>query len=271
MQGPQGSPGYDPYSKYPDIGGLIQQFMQNMMMKKQMEQQKGQQTWQRGMEEQKMASTEAYRGAQIEAMQRPQKPPALPARVQEAIAATGQGGVPQEEINWKPVGIKLDEWRAKPEEEIDLVDDKYSQRKNLIKSLKGRLSKEVTTLKQRSKPVKLMKAEGEELTAGELTLIRAKNKATGQLTNIESAIDFLGRMESSLESGAFGKRQSEALNMMMGNISGLREGTLLDELRASWMEEAKGTPKAAQRKQFKNKKTGKLDWFVLRNGKWIKE
>lgn len=267
---PQGGAGYNPYSKYPDIGGLVQKFMQNMMMQKQMRQQQQQQMWQRGMEEKKQESLGAYRQAQMEAMGQP-KQPSIPARVQEAIMATDQGGIPYEEINWKPVGIKLDEWRAKPEkEEIDL-DNKYNQRKNLMKSLRSRLSKEVTTLKQRSKPLKLMKAEGEEFTAGELTLMRNKKKAESQLINIEGALDFIGRMESSLESGAFGRRQSEALNRMMGNIGGLREGTLLDELRASWVEEAGVTPQATQRKQFRNKKTGKLDWFVSKGGKWIKE
>lgn len=54
MQGPQGSPGYNPYSKYPDISGLAREFMRNMMMKKQMEQQQQQQTWQRGMEEDRL-------------------------------------------------------------------------------------------------------------------------------------------------------------------------------------------------------------------------
>ena len=144
-----------------------------------------------------------------------------------------------------------------------------SHGKNSMKSLRTRLGKEVTTLKQRSKLFKLI--GGEEPTAEDLVRMRAKDKAVSQLTNIEGALDFLGRMESSLESGAFGKRQSEALNRMMGNIGGLREGTLLDELRASWMEEVKGAPQAPQRKQFRNKKTGKLDWFILKGGKWIKE
>jgi len=236
-----------------------------------MKQQQQQQMWQRGMREKEFGLEEEYRQAQMETMGRP-KPPTIPARVQEAITATGQGGVPYEEINWSPVGKKLDEWRTKTEkEEIDLKDNKYSQRKNLIKSLKIRLGKEITTLKQRTKPIKLMKGKGEELTEGELTLIRAKEKADSQLINIESALDFLGRMESSLESGTFGKRQSAALNRMMGNIGGLREGTLLDELRASWVEEAGLTPQTPIRKQFKNKKTGQLEWFVLKNGKWIKE
>ena len=266
---PQGGGAYNPYSKYPDIGGTVRQFMQNMMMHKQMKQRQQQQTWQRGMEEKKQESLETHRQAQREEWQQPQKPPVLPARVQEAIMATDQGGIPYEEINWKPVGMKLDEWRAKPEkEEIDL-DNKYKQRKNLMKSLRTRLGKEVTTLKQRSKLFRLI--GGEEPTAEDLVRMRAKDKAVSQLTNIEGALDFLGRMESSLESGAFGKRQSEALNRMMGNIGGLREGTLLDELRASWAKEAQLTPQATQKKQFRNKKTGKLDWFILKGGKWIKE
>ena len=183
--------------------------------------------------------------------------------------ATDQGGIPYEEINWKPVGIKLDEWRAKPEKETIDLDNKYNQRKNLIESLRTRLGKEVTTLKQRSKLFKLI--GGEEPTAEDLVRMKAKNKAIGQLTNVESALDFLGRMESSLESGAFGKRQSMALSRMVGNIGGLREGTLLDELRASWVKEAGMTPQAPQRKQFRNKKTGKLDWFRWDGSKWIKE
>lgn len=52
--GPQGSPGYNPYSKYPDIAGLVQQFMQNMMMMKQMKQQEEQQVWQREMKGKQM-------------------------------------------------------------------------------------------------------------------------------------------------------------------------------------------------------------------------
>ena len=48
---PQGGAGYNPYSKYPDIAGLIDKFMQNMMMMKQMKQQRQQQMWQRGMRE----------------------------------------------------------------------------------------------------------------------------------------------------------------------------------------------------------------------------
>jgi hypothetical protein len=271
---PQGGAGYNPYSKYPDIAGLVEKFMQNMMMQKQMKQQQQQQMWQRGMEEQKMESLETHRQAQREEWQESPKPSALPARVQEAIMATDQGGIPHEEINWKPVGMKLDKWRAKPEkEEIDL-DNKYKQRKNLMKSLRTRLSKEVTTLKQRSKPLKLMKAEGEEFTAGELTLMENKDKAARQLANIENALNFLGRMESSLEKGVFGKRQSEALSRMMGNIGKLREGILLDDLSASWAKELESTPQALQaptRKQFRNKKTGKLDWFVLKGGNWIKE
>lgn len=264
---PQGGAGYNPYSKYPDIAGLAEKFMNSMMMMKQMRQQQQQQMWQRGMREKEFGLKER----QAEQVQ-PTKPPTIPARVQEAIAATGQGGIAYEKIDWTPIGKKLDEWRARPEKEkIDLKDTRYTQRKNLIKSLRTRLGKEVTTLKQRSKPIKLMKAEGEELTAGELTLMRSKKKAESQLINIEGALDFLGRMESSLESGAFGKRQSEALSRMIGNIGGLREGTLLDELRASWAEEARLTPQAPQRKQFRNKKTGKLDWFVLKGGKWIKE
>ena len=264
---PQGGAGYNPYSKYPDIAGLADKFMRGMMMMRQMKQQQQQQMWQRGMREKEFG----LRERQAEQVQ-PTKPPSIPPRVQEAIAATGQGGVPREEINWKPVGMKLDEWRARPEkEEIDLKDTKYTQRKNLMKSLRTRLGKEVTTLKQRSKPLKLMKAEDEELTAGEITLIRNKRKAEGQLTNIEGALDFLGRMESSLEGGTFGKRQSEALSRMVGNISGLREGTLLDKLRASWTEEAGLTSQAPQRKQFRNKETGKLDWFRWDGSKWIKE
>jgi hypothetical protein len=49
--GPQSRPGYDPYSKYPDIGSLVQTFMQNMIMQKQMRQGQQQQMWQRGMRE----------------------------------------------------------------------------------------------------------------------------------------------------------------------------------------------------------------------------
>lgn len=268
--GPQPTSTYDPYSKYPNFAGALGNFLANMRMMKQFRAMQEQQKWQRGMREKEFGLEEEYKEAQMEAMGRP-KQPTIPARVQEAIMATDQGGVPYEEINWSPVGKKLDEWRARPEkEEIDL-DNKYKQRKNLMKSLRTRLGKEVTTLKQRSKPLKFMKAEGEELTAGELTLIKAKRKAGSQLINIESALDFLGRMESSLESGAFGKRQSEALNRMMGNISGLREGTLLDELRSSWIKEAGLTPQATQRKQFRNKKTGKLDWFRWDGSKWIKE
>jgi len=46
---PQGGAGYNPYSKYPDIAGLVQQFMQNMMMQKQMKQQEEQKMWEREM------------------------------------------------------------------------------------------------------------------------------------------------------------------------------------------------------------------------------
>lgn len=89
---PQGGAGYNPYSKYPDIAGLADKFMRGMMMMKQMKQQKQQQMWQRGMEEKKMESLEAYREAQAEAMQRP-KQVTPSARVQEAreiAAATGE-------------------------------------------------------------------------------------------------------------------------------------------------------------------------------------
>ena len=51
---PQGGAGYNPYSKYPDIGSLVDKFMQNMMMQKQMKQQQQQQMWQRGMQEEQL-------------------------------------------------------------------------------------------------------------------------------------------------------------------------------------------------------------------------
>jgi len=100
------------YSKYPDIAGLAEKFMQNMMMMKQMKQQQQQQMWQRGMEEKKLESLEAYREAQTQAMGQP-KQPSLSAGVQEAIIASGQGGVPREDIDWSKVGKVLNKWRAK--------------------------------------------------------------------------------------------------------------------------------------------------------------
>ena len=133
MQGPQGSPGYNPYSKHPDFAGIVQQFMQNMMMKKQMEQGQQQQMWQRGMEEQKMASTEAYRQAQMEAMQQPPKPQALPAIVWEAATATKQAGKPREEWDWGAMGDYMTKKRDKTP-----TPSTYSLRKaDLDKALKA--------------------------------------------------------------------------------------------------------------------------------------
>ena len=265
-QGPQGSPGYNPYSKYPDIGGLVQQFMQNMMMQKQLKQQRGQQEWERGMEEKKMASLEAYR--QTQAQKQP-KTPAIPARVQEAILATGQGGVPQEAINYGLVGKKLDEWRAKPEKKLEedtARADTYKRHQKLLKSALGRLGKERTTLNQRSRPSQ------SELESGLMPERKKAFMVEGK--NVEDAINLLGKMESYMESGApLGKRQESALKKIIGDIGGIRTGRLLEGIRTSWAEEAGLTPQAPQtptRKQFKNKKTGKLDWFKWDGSKWIK-
>ncbi len=267
--GPQGSPGYDPYSKYPNFAGIAQQFMRNMMMKKQMDQQRQQQMWQRGMEEKKAESLGAYREAQIGAMQQP-KQPTIPARVQEAIAATGQGGIAYDEINWKPVGTKLDEWRARPAEKLEEDTtriDTYKRHRNLLKSALTRLGKERTTLNQRSRPSQ------SELESGMMP--ERKKAFMVEAKNVEEALNLLSKMESYMESGApLGKRQESALKKIIGDIGGVRTGKLLEDIRASWAEEAKLTPQAPQtpmRKQFKNKKTGKLDWFVLKDGKWIKE
>jgi len=240
--------------------------MQNMMMQKQMKQQRGQQEWQRGMEEKRFESQDAYRQAQMGAMGQP-KQPSIPARVQEAIMATDQGGIPYEDINWSPVGKKLDEWRARPEEKIEedtARADAYKRHQNLLKSALTRLGKERTTLNQRSRPSQ------SELESG--IMPERKKAFMDEAKNVEEALNLLGKMESYMESGApLGKRQESALKKILGDIGGIRTGKTLEGIRALWAEELEPAPQSLQRKQFRNKKTGKLDWFVLKDGKWIKE
>jgi hypothetical protein len=236
--------------------------MQNMMMMKQMKQQREQQTWQRGMREKEFGLKER----QAEQVQ-PTKPPTIPARVQEAIAATDQGGIPYEEINWSPVGKKLDEWRARPEkkeEEDTARADAYTRHRNLLKSALTRLGKERTTLNQRSRPSQ------SELESG--IMPERKKAFMDESKNVEEALNLLSKMESYMESGSpLGKRQEAALKKIIGDIGGVRSGKALEDIRALWAKELESPPQITTRKQFKNKKTGKLDWFRWDGSKWIKE
>lgn len=266
---PQGGGAYNPYSKYPDIAGAMRQFMQSMQMMRQMKQQQQQQMWQRGMREKEFGLEEEYKQKQMETMGQP-KPPTIPARVQEAIMATDQGGIPYEEINWSPVGMKLDEWRAKPEKKIEedtARADAYRRHQNLLKSALTRLGKERTTLNQRSRPSQ------SELESG--IMPERKKAFMDEAKNVEEALNLLGKMESYMESGApLGKRQESALKKILGDIGGIRTGKTLEGIRALWAKELEPTPQALQaptRKQFRNKKTSRVEWFVLKNGKWIKE
>jgi hypothetical protein len=263
---PQGGGAYNPYSKYPDIAGAVRQFMNSMMMMKQMKQQKQQQTWQRGMEEKKQESLGAYRQAQTEAMQRP-KPPSIPARVQEAIWATEQGDVPHEKLDFGLIAKKLDEWRDRPEKKLEedtTRADTYTRHRNLLKSALTRLGKERTTLNQRSRPSQ------SELESG--VMPERKQAFIDEAKNVEEALNLLSKMESYMESGSpLGKRQEAALKKIIGDIGGVKTGKTLEGIRTSWAKEAESTLQAPQRKQFRNKKTGKLDWFILKDGKWIKE
>jgi len=173
MPMPQGGAGYNPYSRYPDIAGLVDKFMQNMMMQKQMKQQQQQQMWQRGMEEKKQESLGAYRQAQVEAMGQP-KQPSIPARVQEAIIASGQGGVPQEKINYELVGKTLNKWRAKPGKPIEpgITKPRKTWLDKLDKDIDGMI-----------KNITAMPAYGmdDELTAQVGNLQQAKTKIRGAL------------------------------------------------------------------------------------------
>lgn len=112
---PQGQGFYSPYMKKPYYAQGIRQFVQNMMMMMQMKQQQQQQTWQRGMREKEFELKER----QAERVE-PTKPPTIPARVQEAIIASGQGGVPQGKIDYELVGKTLNKWRAKPGKPLEL-------------------------------------------------------------------------------------------------------------------------------------------------------
>jgi hypothetical protein len=243
--------------------------MQNMMMKKQMQQQQQQQTWQRGMEEKKQESLGAYRQAQTEQWQRP-KPRSIPSRVQEAMWATGQGDVPYEKLDFGLIANKLDEWRAKPEKKLEedtARADAYGRHRNLLKSALIRLGKERTTLNQRSRPSQ------SELESG--IMPERKKAFMDEAKNVEDALNLLSKMESFMESGApLSKRQESALKKIIGNIGSVRSGKTVEDIKASWAKELESTPQALRaptRKQFRNKKTGKLDWFILKGGKWIKE
>lgn len=198
---PQGGAGYNPYSKYPDIGGLAREFMQNMMMKKQMQQQQQQQMWQRGMEEKKQESLEAYRGAQMEAMGQP-KQPSIPARVQEAIIASGQGGVLPGEINYGDVGKILDKWRTKApgkQKEPGMKKARGDWLKGLDRDIDGRiknitampaygmdetLATQIGNLQQAKTKIREAQAIGADMPLSD-TLWKELGKISGRLKEIE--------------------------------------------------------------------------------------
>ncbi|MEE9510428.1 MAG: hypothetical protein V3V81_08040 [Candidatus Bathyarchaeia archaeon] len=147
---------------------------------------------------------------------------------------------------------------------------KWTTDQRKVRITKVRLNKEIATLTRLAKPDK------EERELGEIS--DEKKAFLTQIQNIQNSLDLVGDMERYMVQGTpLGKRMSSALSGIMNDfpraLKGVKSGELLGAFRASWAKEADLTPTAPQRKQFRNKKTGQLDWFRwdAANNKWIKE
>ena len=129
---PQGGGAYNPYSKYPDIGGAVRQFMQNMMMHKQMKQQRQQQMWQRGMREKEFGLQEQRLAQEKPPTQAEQKWSMADANVASGEWTPEQGEtykltgkIPKPRVKYpattaanvkKTFGITDEEWKIMPTE-----------------------------------------------------------------------------------------------------------------------------------------------------------
>lgn len=85
------SPWHDPYQKGPAWGRGIRELLNNMMMMKQLKEERGEKEWERKFEEEKremeqrdLESLLEYRGAQTERLLRPPAPPKVPDYYQKA-------------------------------------------------------------------------------------------------------------------------------------------------------------------------------------------
>jgi len=94
----------------------IRDLLNMFLMSKQIGEKRGERKWEKDIEERRLTSLEDYRKAQIKEWERPEalpKPPPFPATIQEAIVASGQGGVKSEGIDWSKVAEVLNEWQYK--------------------------------------------------------------------------------------------------------------------------------------------------------------
>lgn len=256
------------YSKYPDFGGIASDFLRNMMMVRQYREGREQQEFQRGIAQQQL-------GMQRERLDIARQPKqyTFSDTVQQAIIASGQGGKPRNEIDWKPVGMKLDEMRGKGKGKAPTAYDQ--KREGLGRALaSGRITqtqydasllgikKEVTpeerkatqTLnwEQKYVQVNIEKLNREYDSLKNLTTVTFRVGEAGkpsvaneafkrQLAQVTSTLDFLGRFDTWLSSGQPLDKQAREYLELIGKstMADIRSGKTMESVTSSFAKAGK--------------------------------
>lgn len=249
--GPQGGGFYNPYQKGPAWGQGIQQFMQNLMQYKEMQRQAEERARRASIEEREMKRREDI--LELEKKPKAEKPSALDREIAHLMAAghpydkavelATLGRPPQPRVTGKT-----------PEEEQYSRDTKYTN-----VGIR-RLEKEQTRIQRQFDKFNEDMSMVTKDTPDEdwQALQRKWRKTQTRLTNTKDALQKLYEGQTYLSYGKpYGLEVRGKVERLTGDLNYVMSGKFREP--------------EPERKQFKNKKTGKLEWFVLKGGKWVKE
>ena len=229
---PQGGGFYDPYQKGPAWGQGIRELLKNMMMMKQMKEERGEKEWERGFKEEEQARRFEHLGAQErrwEALAEPRAPkePTVPAEIQAAREVEKQTG--------ESVGTILNRWRSrlgKKPEEPGIKKSRQKWLEGLNKAIDGMIRG------IQNRPEYGM---DEELTGQVTNLQQAKTKIRGALLLgadqplADTMWRDLGKISESLEQiQKVGLYPPEPKPLVKGKLPKIKRADLLPGTEVKW-------------------------------------